>query len=116
MKYREVEIPNKGYTNPEVGHLAEIDGLDNRNQDGLDLRFEHLGYDRSVLDGVDVRWAVERGGPSEDKLALIGYEGDTMVEGVEVLEDDVIARLVSGYGWASEAYMTDGRPIRLEVM
>lgn len=111
MNYVAYQLTDLGYATMDGTPLPDIWGLDNRVEDDIDLRFQHLGYDgypegaRCCIDAPD----------KTRTLAVIADEVTPPDGGTEVAAADVPALLMAEFGWPEGTTLDgDGMPVAPE--
>lgn len=108
MRYVAFPITDLGYATPDGTPLPNIWGLDNLDQDGIDLRFIHLGY---VGYPTGARCCIDA--PDKSKTLAVFEDGaDIPASGSEVAASDLPAWLMTELGWPVGTTMgSDGLPL-----
>lgn len=104
IEYAEYNVFDNGFglVSGEVSPLGEIWGLSNRlitdpdTGEQYDERFTHLGY-TGYPEGA--AWLVEQRDGTGPVKCLAAFEGAAPAGGTAVAEEDVVALLISDYGW-----------------
>ena len=104
VNYAEFDVSNRGFglVSGEVVPLVEIWGLTNTIKidpdtgEVSDERFTHLGH---VGYPEGAAWLVEQRDASGPVKCLAAFDGPAPAGGTAVAEEDVVALLISDYGW-----------------
>ena len=109
MNYAEYPLMDRGFHVEALGGPGDIEGLTNMVVDGDDQRFWHLGiegYPQGALCCLDAP------GQVKTKTLAIFEDGAELPEGgTEIAAADVVALLVSEYGWPEGTQLVDGVPV-----
>lgn len=117
MIYVECPLVDNGFYVYAIEGPGEIWGLDNINDEYGDRRFAALpptGYPEGAVMCLDA--PLDKQGRKTKTLAILP-DGAALPEGgTEILAVDVVAMLVSEYGWPEGTTLVEGLPVapRLE--